>query len=143
MINKELVAGKLSDMEGYYNEMSELLLEDARVILKNTVKLRAVERLFQLIVDTSIDINTHIIAESEFHLEDDYKSTFLTLGEHNILPIDFARKIAPSVGLRNLVVHKYGKVDLVLMIEQIKSEMSNYKEYIKQIHDFLNLTENE
>lgn len=132
----ELIASKLADMEGYLGEISVLLAEDRQILLEDLVKLRAVERLFQLIVDTAIDINTHIIAESGFHMEDDYQSTFTTLGMHAILPAEFALKIAPSVGLRNQVVHKYGRVDVKFMLDQIKKEIGDYAIYIKHIHDF-------
>ena len=137
MINIELIASKLSDMEGYLGEMSALLVGDSRVLLEDLVKLRAVERLFQLIVDTAIDINTHIIAESGFHMEDDYQSTLTTLGTHAVLPAEFALKIAPSVGLRNQVVHKYGHVDIKFMLDQIKKEIGDYAVYIKHIHAFV------
>lgn len=42
-------------------------------------------------------------------------------------------KIAPSVGLRNLIVHKYGRVDIKKMIDDIKNEISEYLEYMKHI----------
>lgn len=51
--------------------------------------------------------------------------------------MDFALKIAPSVGLRNLVVHKYGKVDIKKMIEDIKNELGDYAAYAKYINDFI------
>lgn len=136
MINAELIASKISDMEGYLGEISTLLVGDSRALLEDLVQLRAVERLFQLIVDTAIDINTHIIVESGFHMEDDYQSTFTTLGAHAVLPAEFALKIAPSVGLRNQVVHKYGRVDIKFMLDQIKKEIGDYALYIKHIHDF-------
>jgi uncharacterized protein YutE (UPF0331/DUF86 family) len=82
-------------------------------------------------------INTHIIAESDFSIPGDYQSTFITLGENKVLPMDFANKIAPSVGLRNLIVHKYGRVDLKRMIDDIKNEISEYLEYLKLINKYL------
>jgi len=95
------------------------------------LKLRSTERLFQLIVDTAIDINTHIISNSNLQVPDDYQSTFITLADNKFLPMDFALKIAPSVGLRNIVVHKYGKVDIKKMIDDIKEGIGDYLVYIK------------
>ena len=70
-------------------------------------------------------------------MPDDYQSTFITLGEHKILSMDFAVKIAPSVGLRNLVVHKYGRVDIKRMVEDIRNEIGDYIDYLKFIDGFL------
>lgn len=137
MIDKDLIASKMSDLQESFEELRVILCEDARGIIEDHLKLHTVERLFQLIVDTAVDINTHIIIESEFHVPHDYQSTFITLGEHRILPMDFALKIAPSVGLRNLVVHKYGRVDVKRMVDDIKNEISQYQEYLGYMKDFL------
>ena len=137
MIDKKLVKNKLADIEGYYKELESVLENSASEIIKDRLKLRSMERLFQLIVDTSIDINTHIIAESDITIPDDYQSTFIILAENNILPMDFSLRIAPSVGLRNKVVHKYGKMDLKRMIDDIKNEIGDYLEYMKLINEYL------
>lgn len=137
MIDKDLIKNKMYDIQGYYRELEPLLEEESRSIIENTVKLRAIERLFQLIVDAAIDINTHIISESDFQVPNDYQGTFVTLGENKFLPMDFACKIAPSVGLRNLIVHKYGKVDIKKMVDDIKNDINQYLEYLKHINKFL------
>lgn len=136
MVDKELIKNKLADIQGYYQELELILEKDVPEIMKDSLKLHTVERLFQLIVDTAVDINTHIIAESDIQAPADYQSTFLALAENKIIPMDFATKIAPSVGLRNLVVHKYGKVDTRSMIEDIKKEIGDYLEYMKIINVF-------
>ncbi len=137
MINKELIKNKMADIQGYFNELDPILKNETREIIENNLKLRTVERLFQLIVDTAIDINTHIIAESDFNVPDDYQGTFIVLAENKILPMDFALKISPSVGLRNLVIHKYGRVDTKKMVDDIKNEINQYLEYLKYINKFL------
>ena len=137
MIDKELIRNKMHDIQGYFQELEPILSEEAREIIENNLKLRTVERLFQLIVDASIDINTHIISESDLHVPNDYQGTFATLGDNKILPLDFALKIAPSVGLRNLIIHKYGRVDLKKMVDDIKNEIKQYLEYLKYIDEFI------
>ncbi|MFH1188022.1 MAG: DUF86 domain-containing protein [bacterium] len=137
MIDKQLVKNKLNDLRKYYEKLEAVLKEDARIIIEDDLKLYSTERLFQLIVDTAVDINTHIISESNAQVPEDYQSTFITLGENKILPMNFALKIAPSVGLRNLIIHKYGKVDLKRMIDDIKNEISDYLEYMKFVNNFL------
>lgn len=139
MINKELVVNKMADIQKYLEEMSPILKYEAREIIDDNLKLHTVERLFQLIVDASIDINTHVIIETELNVPDDYQSTFMTLGEHKILPMDFAVAIAPSVGLRNLIIHKYGKVDIKKMVDDIKNNIGQYKDYLKNIDEFLKI----
>lgn len=137
MINIELIKNKMADIQGYYNELEAILKLGTKEVIEDNLKLHTVERLFQLIVDIAVDINTHIISESEFKIPDDYQSTFIILAENKILPMDFALKIVPSVGLRNLVIHKYGKVNIKRMVEDIKNEIGQYLDYLKHIQHFL------
>ena len=141
MIDRDLIRDKMSDLRECYEELTGVLREEARMIIEDHLKLHTAERLFQLIVDTAVDINTHIIIESKFSVPNDYQSTFVVLGENRLLPMDFAVKIAPSVGLRNLVVHKYGRVDLKRMVDDIRSEIGEYKEYLEYIDTYLNREE--
>lgn len=137
MIDVNLIKSKINDILGYLDELHPILQEEARIIIDNNLKLRTVERLFQLIVDTAVDINTHIIIESGFHVPDDYQSTFVVLAENGIVSKEFALKIAPSVGLRNLVVHKYGKVDIKKMVDDIKAEIGQYEDYLHYVDTFI------
>ena len=137
MINKDLVINKMADTQKYLEELMPILQHDSREIIDDNLKLRSVERLFQLIVDTTIDINMYIITESDISVPDDYQSTFMVMGEHNIVPMDFAQAIAPSVGLRNLIVHKYGKVDIKRMIDDVKNNIGQYKDYLRHISEFV------
>ncbi|MBI4067856.1 DUF86 domain-containing protein [Candidatus Kaiserbacteria bacterium] len=137
MIDIPLIESKLADVQAYYNEIIAILAADAREIIADTLKLHSVERLFQLIVDTSIDINTHLIHAADGPMPEDYQSTFVVLAERNVFPMEFALRIAPSVGLRNLVVHRYSKVDVARMIDDIKKEIAQYQEYAGYIFSHL------
>lgn len=137
MIDNELVKNKMADIQGYYKELETILGEETREIINDNLKLHTTERLFQLIVDGAVDINTHIIVESDIPVPNDYQSTFITLAENKVFPMDFSLKIAPSVGLRNLIVHKYGRVNIVKMVEDIKKDIEDYLKYLKFINEFL------
>lgn len=141
MIDKEIIQSKFEYIKKYLKEIHPLLKEDTKVLLNESgqTKLRALERLFQLIVDTALDISTHIIAESDFQIPDDQQSSFIILAKNKVLPYEFAEKIAPSVGLRNRIVHKYDdeEMDVKRMIGYIKNNLSDYVEYMKHIKEFI------
>lgn len=142
MIDKELIKNKLADLSGYYKELTNLTKNDTPGILGDSLKLHSLERLFQLIVDIAIDINTHIISEMNLEVPGDYQSSFITLGENKILPMDFSLRIAPSVGMRNLIVHRYGKADLKKVVEDIRNEIGDYETYMKYIGEFISKSKN-
>ena len=137
MIDRLLVENKLADLQSYYIEIMAILSADSQEVIADSLKLHSLERLFQLIVDSAIDINTHIISSIGALTPDDYQSTFITLAEHQVIPHDFARRIAPSVGLRNLVVHRYGRVDIKRMVDDVRTEISQYQEYAHHVVEYL------
>lgn len=139
MINKQTIEAKLRDIKKYYREMEPLLKMDSRFLVdkKNLQYLRVLERTFQLIVDAMVGINSHIIAKLDLPVSEDFQGTFAILGENKILPIGFALKIAPVVGLRNKVVHKYDVVDPNKFISDLKTKSGDFMEYVKLINKFL------
>lgn len=138
-LNKQILNSKLSNLSTYIKEVEPLLEKDTNELLRqdNYAELRALEREFQLIVDTMIEINTHIISKLELEPPQDYFNTFMTLGRNEILPPNFATTLAGVVGLRNKVVHKYEVVDLGEFINDLKENSKQFGEYIEYINKFL------
>lgn len=137
MINKEIIKRKIDDIQSCYSKIEKLLVNEDEKILRDDTILAALERHFQKMVDAAVDINMHLIAESGLKTADDYQGTFSIIAEARMLPVDFALKIAPSVGMRNAIVHQYGDVNKKLMIGYIRNGFSQYVEYVKLIDDFL------
>ena len=59
------------------------------------------------------------------------------LGRSKVLDEDFSRKIAPVTGLRNRIVHRYESLDKELFLEYLRKNHFDFKEYIKQVFDYL------
>ena len=97
MIDKDFVKSKIFLIKSYYEELEYILSFSDTEIKKDFVKLRAIERIIQLIVDEVIDINNHFIRYGSFKIPESFQSSFLVLAENNILPESFAKKIAPQV----------------------------------------------
>jgi len=137
VIDKEFIKTKLFLIKSYYEELEQILSFSDSEIKEDFIRLRAIERLIQLIVDEIIDINTHIMRYQPLKLSIDFQSSFLILAENNILPESFAKKIAPVVGLRNRLVHRYEKIDLDLLLNLIRKNKDDFIEYVKHILDFI------
>jgi len=136
MLNKELIQNKINKIESYVRELEPILSLSSNEILGNYTKLRTLERDFQLIVDTVIDINTHLISTENLRAPDDATETFFILSEAKILPIDFVKKFSPVAGLRNIIVHDYEKIDVEKLINDIKGDIGQFGEYAVHIDNF-------
>lgn len=137
MLDKLLVEGKFKNLQEYLGEIKEILKADDAAIVGDFRSLKALERNFQLAVDEVLDINIHFIRELDLKTADDFQSTFAILAESRILPADFTTRIAPIVGLRNVLVHRYEKIDKGFFVRQVRKEYQDFIEYIRQISDYL------
>lgn len=131
------VKQKLDCILDYLAETEDLFKFSDQEIKKDFTKLHTAERLLQLIVDEMVDINRHFIKELDLKTPEDFQSTFYILGENKILPLKFAQKIAPAVGMRNRIVHRYEELDKNLFIEKFRKNVSDFKLYMKIINDFI------
>ena len=137
MLNKNLIKTKIRSIQEYLVEIEPILSLPKEQVVSNIEKLRALERNFQLIVDAMLDINIHLIRELELGSPNDLKSTFIILSEGKIIPSDFAQKISPIVGLRNILVHGYEKVDRGRFVDSFQKNRQDFDKYLLLINSFL------
>lgn len=135
MLDKNLLIKKLGLIDEYLGELEPLVAMGEDALRADKLKYHTAERLFQLIVDAMIDINTHVIRELALAPPDDPQSTFIVLGEGGVLPKDFAIKIAPMVGLRNAVVHRYETVSVRRFLHELVRDFADFKAYAAAIAD--------
>lgn len=134
---KAFVLQKIEQIVGYLKEAKDLFVFSDKEILSDSGRIHIAERLLQLIVDTAIDINQHFIGELNLNISEDLQGTFYILGENKILPKEFSDRIAPVVGLRNRIVHRYESLDKELFIKIFRKDCPDFKIYIKLINQYL------
>jgi uncharacterized protein YutE (UPF0331/DUF86 family) len=99
-----LMRSVLRDLESVGEVSTECLLSDAIV-------RAAVERFLGQLVDLAVGVNVHIAATLLDDVPTDYRATFQAASTVGAIPADLAEKLAPSVGLRNALVHEYVGID--------------------------------
>ncbi len=134
---KAFVAKKLEEIAGYLEEVRDLFQDSDTEILGNSTKLHSAERLLQLVVDTMLDVNQHFIREKGLKGLEDFQGTFYVLGQNGILPADFAQRLAPVVGLRNRIVHRYEALDKKLFITTFRRNYPDFERYARHITQYL------
>lgn len=132
------VTQKLQTMKDYTEELEKLLKDVSdEEFFADSGKLHIAERLVQLIVDGMIDINQHFIRELNLQISDDLQGTFMIMGENNVLPREFAKKIAPVVGVRNILVHQYEKLDKEIFLKNLREHFLDFIKYRQYIVEYL------
>ncbi|MBI4173146.1 MAG: DUF86 domain-containing protein [Candidatus Aenigmarchaeota archaeon] len=133
MIDRQLVIKKLADISAFADELERILGFSDQEIGADFLKQRAAERLLQLIVDSMVDINLHLIRAEKLAIPDDFQSSFQLLAKQGAFPAGFAKKVAPVVGLRNRIVHRYASVDMGQFLRELRKDRSDFWEYLRLV----------
>lgn len=136
-IDKDFIEAKLDSISDYQEKIEKIFEFDITEIKKDFLKLHAAERLLQLIVDTMIDINTHIIRRQNLKPASDLYSTFVILSKNKILDENFAEKLAPITGMRNRIIHRYEAVDIDLFLKTFAKQKNDFVHYAQAIESYL------
>lgn len=136
-IHKLFVGEKLHAISRYAQELETVLLRSDDEIRKDFILFHSLERIIQLITDEMIDVNTHIIKHAPLRGPDDFQSTFRVLAEQSVFPEQFADHLAPIVGLRNRLVHRYESIDIDLLIANARSDQKDIRSYVGYIDAYI------
>ena len=138
MLDNIVICKKLGILIEYYKEFNQLTETlTLETYNKNIMVKRSVEREIQLIVESATDINNMILKKIDRSPSKDYYNSFIDLAENNVVNMDFALKIAPSTGLRNILIHEYEKIDDKIVYNSIKNVKMLYLKYIDIISKYL------
>ncbi len=93
-----------------------------------------VERNLQVAIQCLIDIGNRVISMEDAQKPRDYYEVFLILGNINVLPPVFAKKIAPIAGFRNVLVHEYVGLDWNLVYDYLQrlEDFYQFENYVKK-----------
>ncbi|MDY9927294.1 type VII toxin-antitoxin system HepT family RNase toxin [Methanosarcina sp.] len=97
----------------------------------------AIERNFQLAIECAIDIGEIIISKEGFERPEDYRSVFLILGKHGVLPKDFAEKFSAAAGFRNFLVHIYENVDLDIIEKYLVENLEDFDTFASYVAEYI------
>ena len=143
MIDSDLVRRKLSRLNMYLDKLKPIASHTFNEYLSDFYMKTSAERLIQLIVERASNINSHVVIESEQRPPEDYTSSFIKAADTGLITHELANKLKGSGGMRNIIVHEYMDIDDKKIYEILPIAISDYKEYIRQVDDFLDRMEKE
>jgi uncharacterized protein YutE (UPF0331/DUF86 family) len=126
----QVVRGALDVLESVGDATPAQLHADA--ILRG-----AVERYLTLLVDQAVAINLHLAAASGQPVVRDYSSSFAAVAEAGAVPADLAEALAPSAGMRNVLIHAYVAVDLDRVAAALPLARRDFGRYVAAVAAFL------
>jgi uncharacterized protein YutE (UPF0331/DUF86 family) len=136
-LNVESVQRRLVAIRERLDELRQLEGITADRLGEDWLTRAAVERVLTQLVELAAQVNTHIVAVSGKVPPAEYRESFIAAAEVGALPSDLAAKIAPSAGLRNILVHQYLDADLEIIAHSAGQATDHYAAYVRAIAAWL------
>lgn len=133
MVDRDLIVAKASSVKRHMSRVEEKLGTDLRMFLNDIDRQESVLFNLQMAIQNCIDIAAHIISEEGYGVPGSTSEMFSLLGEKRILDGDITEKMVKAVGLRNLIVHEYGGIELKQVFDVAQKDIKDLNEYLASI----------
>ncbi|MBA2497034.1 MAG: DUF86 domain-containing protein [Acidimicrobiia bacterium] len=93
----------------------------------------AAERLLQVVVDLAIDVNAHLVVTALGRAPATGRESFTLLVDVGAIDQELADRLAPSAGLRNVLVHRYTDIRVELVAAAIGPVLDDFAAYVRAV----------
>ena len=130
MIDKFLITKKINDLKNNLKILHDLKRIPFEKISESLKEPWTVFYGLQISIQIVIDIGNHILASIGENQIEDYADIIDKLGKLEIIPVDFAKKIKGMPGLRNILVHEYGIIDIKRIYNILQNNLGDFEDFI-------------
>jgi len=137
MVDQPLIEKHLQNMEEALANLiryQHLSLEEFE---KDLSLIWIAEKGLEILIQNLLDIGAHLLASEIRNDWDDYGEIILKLGQHGVLPKEFSKKIQGMVGLRNVLIHEYLRVDVERVHDFMKNRLGDFTEFMSYVQRYL------
>ncbi len=131
MLDRERILAKFDELEGYLREIREIAPSSFGEY-QQTEKKRACERLLQISVERVIDVCSLIVAGLRLGLPAEEDDLFEKLEQAGIVSGEMRETLKRMKGLRNILVHEYGRIEDRIVYNTLKERLSDFAAFREQ-----------
>ncbi|HLC88640.1 MAG TPA: DUF86 domain-containing protein [Candidatus Nanoarchaeia archaeon] len=121
----------VTDLQRYLHDLEEILPEEDE-FLNNKSHQYSVSMLMMNIINVCVDLGAEVVSLKQLGYPETYRDIFQILEKEKIITASLSKKMKNLVGLRNLLAHEYGAINLELLYEQAK-EINFVEKYLESI----------
>ena len=121
----------VADLQRYLQDLEEIIPEEDE-FLNNKSHQYSVSMLMMNIINVCIDLGAEVVSLKQLGYPETYRDIFQILEKEKIITVSLSKKMKNLVGLRNLLAHEYGTINLELLYEQAK-EINFVEKYLESI----------
>jgi len=133
MIDKNVILDKASRIERHLKRIES----KGSITLDEFLNDADLQDIFlfnlQVAIQNCIDMASHIISDENMGIAGSTSEIFYLLQENNYINAELTGKVIAAVGLRNLLVHEYGNLDLKKVYKIIQGDINDLREFITSV----------
>lgn len=119
MVDRHLVEQRLAAIQDRIDRITQTLPADSVAFLADRDAQELVAFNLFLAFQDALDLAAHLIADRGYELPTTAREHFEILGRHQVLTPTVAGAMAECAGLRNLIAHSYGNLDLARLYDEL------------------------
>ena len=140
MVDRDLVIAKAGSIQKHIKRISAKSAVDSASFLKDIDRQDVIAFNLHLAIENCIDIAAHIIAEENFGVPGSASDMFYLLEENSFVSPKLTEKMVKAIGLRNLIVHEYAKIDVKRLYQIVKMDLGDINDFLAAILDKLGIS---
>lgn len=132
-MNREVVNATVDIIEENLALIEELRQQGYESFSSSLRDIQAAKHSLQESIEACLDIGSHIIAEQGYRRAEDYRDIFRVLEEEGIIDDELASKLQEMAQFRNLLVHRYARIDTKRLFILMSEDISDIREFVRRI----------
>ena len=133
MIDKDILLNKANKVHHHLTRIREKRVVSLEEFLADLDCQEIVLFNLQMAVQNCIDMAAHIISDEELGIAGSTSEMFYILQQNGYIRPKLTEKMVAAVGLRNLVVHEYGNIDLKQVYNIANHDIDDLENFVRAI----------
>ncbi len=96
-----------------------------------------VERVITQLVDIAAGLNATLVRGAGLRAPTGYRDGFELVARAGVLTAELTDRLMPSTGMRKLLTHEYGRIDLDVVAAAVPIARRDYADYIRAVRSHL------
>ncbi|HPU90816.1 MAG TPA: DUF86 domain-containing protein [Methanofastidiosum sp.] len=136
-MRKEIILSKISEIEESLSLIEENIPEDFEEFENLGLLKDGIYKRMQYMIENILDICAIINSDLKFTSPGEEDDIINNLVKKEILSQSMGNKVKELKGFRNIIAHRYGKIDDKLSFELIHENLGDFNKIIEKIETIL------
>ncbi len=138
VIDPRFIERIFSEIENHVALLHQVRAESLDSLARDPLRALGVQHALQIAIEGVLTISHHVIAYDNLQSPEKNADTVATLLHHGVLSDrELAERLPRMIAFRNLMVHRYWKVELEQIQRIIQNNLGDFGLFCSQIQDYL------